>query len=50
MNGAAGQRVSDATAAPFTTTVYKKNGARIQLSASSGPALLPRSASEAQTQ
>jgi hypothetical protein len=38
------------TAAPFTTTVYKKNGVQIQLPASSGPALLPRAASEAQTE
>jgi hypothetical protein len=38
------------TAAPITTTAYKKNGAQIRLPASSGPALLPRAASEAQTQ
>jgi hypothetical protein len=38
------------TAAPITTNIYKKNGVQIQLPASSGPALLPRSASEAQTQ
>jgi hypothetical protein len=38
------------TAAPITTTVYEKNGAQIQLPASSGPALLPRAAAEAQTQ
>jgi hypothetical protein len=30
------------TAAPITTTVYKKNGIQIQLPASPGPALLPR--------
>ena len=38
------------TAAPLTTTVYKKNGVQIQLPASSGPALLPRAASGAQTE
>jgi hypothetical protein len=38
------------TAAAVTTTAYKKNGVQIQLAAPSGPALLPRAASEAQTE
>ena len=44
------RRCGSAPQLPLQTTVYKKNGVRIQLPASSGPALLPRSASEAQTQ
>ena len=38
------------TAASVMTTVYKKNGVQIKLPASFGPALLPRAASEAQTE